>query len=236
MPTISFVSPKGGAGKTTSAVVLAAELCPRTEVTLIDADPNRPISAWAKIGQTPSNLRVVADVDEVTVIDAIDEAAARTPFVVIDLEGTASMMVSYAISRSDLVIIPTQGSQLDARQAARAIRLVQQQEKAFRCQIPHTVLLTRTSAAIRPRSLRHIHDQLIQHNVDIFEAQLIERDAFRAIFSFGGTLHELDDRQVSNLQAAKANAHAFAAEVIEKLRLAEEKGRGAQHAAATEVA
>ncbi|NJO55700.1 MAG: ParA family protein [Rhodospirillales bacterium] len=186
----------------------------------------------ARVRPPPRNLTVVADADEGTVIDVIDEAAARTPFVVIDLEGTASMMVSYAISRSDFVIIPTQGSQLDARQAARAIRLVQQQEKAFRRRIPHAVLLTRTSAAIRPRSLRHIHEQLIAHNVDIFAAQLIERDAFRALFSFGGTLHELDDRHVSNLKAAKANAHAFAAEVIEKLRLAERQGRGTQIAAA----
>lgn len=235
MPTVSFVSPKGGAGKTTAAVVLAAELARRTEVTLIDADPNKPVSAWAQLNEPPATLGVVAKVDEATVIDAIDEAAARTPFVVIDLEGTASMMVGYAISRSDLVIIPTQGSQLDARQAARAVRLVQQQEKAFRRQIPHAVLLTRTSAAIRPRSLRHIHEQLIQHQVDIFAAQLIERDAFRAIFSFGGTLHDLDARQVSNLQAAKANAHAFAAEVIEKLRRAGEQGRGVEPAA-TEVA
>jgi len=235
MPTISFVSPKGGAGKTTSAVVLATELARRTGVTLIDADPNKPVSAWAKIGATPPSLTVVADVDEATIIDSIDDAASRTPFVVIDLEGTASMMVSYAISRSDLVIIPTQGSQLDARQAARAIRLVQQQEKAFRCRIPHAVLLTRTSAAIRPRSLRHIHEQLIQHNVDIFAAQLIERDAFRAIFSFGGTLHDLDESQVSNLKAARANVHALAAEVIEKLRLAQEKDRETQ-VSATEVA
>lgn len=230
MPTISFASPKGGAGKTTSAVLLATELSRGAGVTLIDADPNRPVSAWANAGPTPPGLMVSADIDEATIIDTIDEAASRTPFVVIDLEGTASMMVSYAISRSDLVVIPSQGSQLDARQAARAIRLVQQQERAFRRQIPHAVLLTRTSAAIRPRSLRHIHEQLIQHNVDIFTAQLIERDAFRAIFSFGGTLHELEDSQVSNLKAARANAHAFAAEVIEKLRLTEQKARDAQNA------
>ena len=53
----------------------------------------------------------------------IEAAARKTPFVVVDLEGTASMMVAYAISRADLVIIPTQGSQLDAAQAAKAIKL-----------------------------------------------------------------------------------------------------------------
>jgi chromosome partitioning protein len=128
------------------------------------------------------------------------------------------MMVSYAISRADLVIIPTQGSQLDAKQAARAIKLVEQQEKAFQKPIPHAVLLTRTSAAIQPRSLRHIQGQLLGYGVDMFETQIIERDAFRSLFSFGGSLSELDRKQVSNVNAAISNARGFAAEVVGKLR------------------
>ena len=45
-----------------------------------------------------------------------------------------------------------------------------------------------------------------------------ERDAFRAIFSFGGTLQDLDPGQVSNLPVAIANARAVASEVIALLR------------------
>jgi cellulose biosynthesis protein BcsQ len=42
-PVISFASPKGGAGKTTAALVLASELLQQLKkpVTIIDADPNR---------------------------------------------------------------------------------------------------------------------------------------------------------------------------------------------------
>ena len=46
MPTIVFVSPKGGVGKTTSALLLATQLANLYDVTVIDADPNRPIKAW----------------------------------------------------------------------------------------------------------------------------------------------------------------------------------------------
>ena len=218
MPTIAFASPKGGAGKTTAAVVLATELARKSNVTLIDADPNKPVSGWANLPGRPEQLSVIGDVSESTIIDEIDAAAESAPFVIIDLEGTASMMVGYAISRADLVIIPTQGSQLDAKQAARAIKLVEQQEKAFRRPIPHAVLLTRTSAAIQPRSLRHIQEQLLGYGVDVFETQIIERDAFRALFSFGGALGDLDRKQVSNLDAAISNARAFAGEVVGKLR------------------
>jgi chromosome partitioning protein len=42
MPVIAFCSPKGGAGKTTAATVLATELAERgASVTIIDADPNK---------------------------------------------------------------------------------------------------------------------------------------------------------------------------------------------------
>ena len=132
MPTIVFASSKGGVGKSTSAVVLASELARKgAGVTILDADPNRPVSQWARRPGRPENLTVLADVTETTVIDLIEQAAARTPFVVVDLEGTASMTVAYAISRADLVVIPTQGSQLDAAEAAKAVKLIRQQEKAF---------------------------------------------------------------------------------------------------------
>lgn len=222
MPTIVFASPKGGAGKSTSSVLLATELALKgAAVTIIDADPNKPVSQWAKRGKKPGNLTVVADVTEASIIDDIDNAAQKTPFVIVDLEGTASMTVSYAIIRADLVIIPTQGSQLDAAEATKALRLIAQQEKVVERKIPYAMLFTRTSAAIRPRTLQHIQSEFLKHNILCFENHLHEREAFRAIFSFGGTLEDLNKKDVSNVEAAIINARAFAGEVIAMLRKAE---------------
>jgi chromosome partitioning protein len=219
MPTVAFASPKGGVGKSTSAVLLASELAERgASVTIIDADPNRPVSAWAKRPGKPANLTVLADVSEDNIIDTIEDAATKSAFVIVDLEGTASMTVGYAISRTDLVIIPSQGSQLDAAEAVKAIRLVRRQERAFDRQIPLAVVFTRTSAAIRPRLLRSIEAELLANEVPMFGTQIHERDAYRAIFSFGGTLSQLDPVQVSNIPAAAANAKAFAAEVVAMLK------------------
>ena len=219
MPTIVFASPKGGAGKSTSAVVLATELAGRgAQVTVIDADPNKPVSRWAKRPGKPATLTVIADVTEESIIDHIDEAAHRSAFVIVDLEGTASMMVGYAISRADLVIIPTQGSQLDAAEAVKAIKLVRNMEKARNGQaIPSAILFTRTSAAIRPRTLQAIEAEFSQNGVPTFKTSMNERDAFRAIFAFGGPLSDLDRSQVSNVPAAVTNARAFATEVVSML-------------------
>jgi chromosome partitioning protein len=222
MPTVVFVSPKGGVGKTTAALLLATELARAAEVTVIDADPNRPIESWARGAELPKNLSVVADADEDNIIDKIEDAAAATPFVVVDLEGTAAKIVLLAVSQADLVIIPTQGSQLDAEQASRAIRVVRQQEKMTGRSTPFGVLLTRTSPIIRTRTMGHIQHGLEEAGVPVFETKLHEREAFRAMFSFQRALEDLDEADVPNLDKAVANAEAFAAEVIEKLR----EGRG----------
>jgi chromosome partitioning protein len=221
MPTIVFASPKGGAGKSTSAVLLATELAERgATVSVIDADPNKPVSRWARRPGKPDKLTVIGDVSEETIIDEVERAAQKTAFVIVDLEGTASMMVGYAMSRADLVIIPTQGSQLDAAEAVKAIRLVHAQERAFRRTIPFAVLFTRTSAAIRPRSLQSIEAEFAENSVRVLQTQIHERDAYRAIFAFGGGLSNLDPAQVTNISAATANARAFAAEVVGLLRAA----------------
>ena len=219
MPTIVFASPKGGAGKSTSAVILASELAGKgAGVTIIDADPNKPVSRWAKRPGKPDSLSVLADVTEDTIIDQIEAASRKSAFVIVDLEGTASLMVGYAISRADLVLIPTQGSPLDAVEAAKAIKLVRNMEKTAGKTVPTAILFTRTSTAIRPRSLQAIEAEFAKGGVKVLQTQMHERDAFRAIFSFGGSLSELDGGQVSNIKAAIINARAVAGEVLSILQ------------------
>ena len=111
-----------------------------------------------------------------------------------------------------------QGSHLDAKQATKAIKLIQQQERAFGKKIPYAILFSRTSEAIRPRTLQHIKAEFAKHGVPAFTAHMHERDAFKAIFSFGGTLENLNPKLVRNLDGAISNARALAAEVIDLLR------------------
>jgi chromosome partitioning protein len=218
VPTIVFVSPKGGVGKTTSAMILANQLSQGTDVAVIDADPNRPFRSWASGGHAPSRMSILADVDEENILDKIEEAAATHPFVVVDLEGTAAKIVLLAVSQADLVIIPTQGSQLDAEQAGRALNVIKQGEKMARQKVDYGVLLTRTNPAIRTRTTRHIMDGLGSAEITVFATQLNEREAFRAMFSFRQPLADLDPAEVANLDKAIANANAFTAEVLDRLR------------------
>lgn len=221
MSIISFANPKGGAGKTTSALLLAGELASRgARVAIIDADPERWISQWGKLPGKPDNLTIIGDVTEDSIVDQIEAAAQDAQFVIVDLEGTASLMVANAIGMSDLVVIPAQGASMDAKGAAKTIKLIRNQERLARRPILHSVLLTRTSAAVTSRALKNVRDQLDKGGIDVFQTAIVERAAYRDIFDFGGLLADLTAEQVSNIEKARANAREFAGEVIAKLKAA----------------
>ena len=134
MSTIVFASSKGGAGKTTAAIILASEFAKQGEskgisITLVDADPNQHSAKWASKEGCPRNIKVTKNVDEESIIDDIEKANQDSGFVIVDLEGTASMSVASAVSRADLVIILCQGSQDDADEAIKTIKLIKRQER-----------------------------------------------------------------------------------------------------------
>lgn len=219
MPTIAFASSKGGAGKSTSAVLLATELAGLgASVTIIDADPNQPVSRWSRKPGVPDGLTVVASATEETLIDSIDDAATKTTFVIVDLEGTASLMVAQAMSRADLVVIPTKGSELDGIEAVKVIKFIARQEKAYQKSIPFAVLFTQTNPAVRPRTLKSLEQDMRNQGIPLFGTAIHERDAYRAIFSYGGSLSGLNASAVRNIPAAVDNARKFMGEVVLMLK------------------
>ena len=221
MPVVSMVSSKGGAGKTTTALIIAGEIASAgRRVILVDADPNQPLVAWADRPGKPDNIQVVIDESAETIVDTISEAKTRAHFVLVDLEGTATDRIGFAITQSDLVLIPVQGSVLDASEAAKSIKLIRQMSHVANREIPYAVFFTRKSAAIREKTLRDIEVQFASAGVPVLECSLIDRAAYRSIFSFGGTIRTIDAEQVSGLPGARENAQAFVQGVLSKLNKA----------------
>lgn len=219
-PVIAFVSPKGGVGKTTATLTLASELAFQTgeTITIIDADPNYPFKRWASLDRKPESVQVICDQSEETILDNIERAKQNSKAVLIDLEGTKNMRVTYAVSKADLVIIPVQGSILDANEAAEAIKLVKRTEKGFGRKIDYAILFTRMPAALLTRNFMDISNQLKEASIQVLGAQLIEREAFKTMFSTGRCLHDLSDTQVSGLKKAKDDAAEYAHSVLERIK------------------
>ena len=87
MPTIVIASPKGGAGKSTTAVILGTELAYRGVPTvLLDCDPNRSISRWARKGHMPPRVKLENEITEASVIKVIRSHDIDGQVVIVDLE------------------------------------------------------------------------------------------------------------------------------------------------------
>lgn len=216
MPVISFASSKGGAGKTTSAIVLATELAQGTDVTLIDADPAGRLARWSKLSELPQRIEVIASAGERAIQDEIAAARTRATFVLIDLEGSASRLTSFAIAESDLVVVPSGDEQQDADEAIETLAQIAMEGRARRREIPAAILFARTNAAVKSKLEKHINSQM-RGAVRVFDTELHRRTAFSSLHNAGGGLRQLDRGDVNGIDKAIANAQAFAAEVVDML-------------------
>jgi chromosome partitioning protein len=96
---ITVASFKGGVGKTTTAIHLAAYLCASAKTLLIDGDTNRSASGWAKRGKLPF-----------TVIDERQAAkyARNYDHIVIDTQARPEQEDLEALADGcDLLIVPS---------------------------------------------------------------------------------------------------------------------------------
>lgn len=215
MPTIVIASPKGGAGKSTAAVLLATELAHAgARVTLLDCDPNRSVTLWASQAPLPARVNVLSDIGESDIVRTIRAHDRDGHVVVVDLEGVASRLVSRAISQADLVITPMRATTLDATIGVRALALIAEEEEALDRRIPHAVVFTMTRA-VRSKQHSGIEQSLKGQGVDIIEPALMERAAFSALFEFGGDLRSMPAQ--GRMEGAIENAGAFARSVYDRL-------------------
>lgn len=223
MPVIAFANSKGGAGKTTSALLLACELAEKTAVTIIDADPRHPITKWSKPkdgkSSPPKNLTIIQNDSENDIIEEIEEAASKDSFVIIDLEGVASKKNAFAMSQADLVIVPMKEQQQDAEAALDVVKELMNISRMSGKQIPFSILFTQTKAVAKSRTARFIASQFRDNKkISCFNVEIHERDAFSAIYTMGGSIRTLDTKQTNGTDKAIENVSAFVAELVMKLR------------------
>jgi chromosome partitioning protein len=214
---IAFISPKGGAGKTTAALVLALGLVEQGQrVAMIDSDPNKPLVHWSTLPNPPEGLTVHPAPTAHDIADAQRDARRQGPdWIILDTEGSVRGAMAFTAMRPDLALTPLAGSQLEAIQAIKAAEMVREFGQRGGQPLLHRCLLTRIPAAIRPRSLKAVVEQLRQHQIEFLPTALLEKEAFRALFSVGGGFPSLEAAGVGGVGTARANADAYVAAVLE---------------------
>lgn len=215
MSTITFANTKGGAGKTTVALIVATELARRGHrVAVLDGDPQQWASRWFALTGAVTNLSLVADISAETIERQIKEIKKTSDYVIIDLPAGLNTLLAKAIGVSDHVFVPVQGCAMDAIGGAQALELLQALATENRIHIPHAVVLTRVSSIITTRALAAVKAMLAERHVEVLDTPLVERAAYRDMFNSGGTLASLNPAQVSNLDKAAENARLLADDVL----------------------
>ena len=218
MPIITFFQTKGGTGKTTSAFLLAELLARGNSVTVIEADQNKPFTDWLEQGGRDHGFNIVTALEEDEIVAAIHEASTKSAFVIVDCEGSANLTAARAASVSDLVMVTSNGKPLDQRHAAKAIKYVKDVSKELKRHIPIRVLLTMQPPVARSRTLKQAEEDMRSHGIKVLNAQLINRDAFAAIFGYCTTLFNLDPTKVNQPEKGYFNAKVYSIEVLKVLK------------------
>ena len=111
---IAVANQKGGTGKTTLAVNLAAGLHRRGTTVLLDADPQGSATNWAGAGGADGDLPPVRGLAAAEVGAAMGKAAGSCRYVLVDCPPhLQSDTLRRVVEWVDLVLIPVQPSPLD---------------------------------------------------------------------------------------------------------------------------
>lgn len=225
MYVIAFANPKGGTGKTTAAIILAEQITiAGAKVAILDCDPNQNIVTWGKERDSSGRatpFTILSRPHEDELITIIDELDGQYDYLLIDLEGTAAQIVTYALTRTDLAIIPFEPTPMETRQAARAVTLVKNAGRLMRKQVAFVLLLTRTNAAFQTSDERDVRAET--SDIPVLPVSLVRRAAFTRLFRESGMLSEMEEGQVSSLKQAQKNAREYAQAVLDRLNVTVKK-------------
>jgi chromosome partitioning protein len=182
---VSIGSAKGGCSKTTLAVGIGGELAlTGYNVVVLDADLNQHASKFGEKAEI-TNFSVIGEVNEGNVLQRMKAAYDQADVILIDLPGGSSMVAVKAMTKSHFVLIPTQHSILDARDAMKTVAQVDDAQELGRYQIPRSLIWTRVMPGFESMAARRVRADMENIEVPIFRSVLLNRASFQEMFLRG---------------------------------------------------
>ena len=199
---MALMSQKGGAGKSTLALHLAAEASARgLKALLVDLDPQGNLIGWAdRRGDRPPDVQAL----HASRLDAELRTARAEGYqlAVIDTAPSADRIALTAAKAADLILVPCRPAQFDLDAVWATLATCEMVKR------PSLVVLNQ--APIRSRVVAEATDALRSRNAAISETIIRARVAFQHCLTDGRTAGELEPGGAAALEIAALydNVHA----------------------------
>ena len=204
---IAVINQKGGTGKTTLALNLAAGLARRGSTHLVDADPQRSITQWVGMGGGSSGLPAVAQLaGNPTAV--LNRLARSHRYVVVDCPPMAQGDAVAAIMRmAHLALIPVLPSPIDlwaSVDMAVAVNQARQHNPELRACLVLNQMESRNALS------RDMREAVAEFDVPVLTASMQRRAAYRSAAVEGVSVYGLGKRG----QTAVADIEAIIEEIL----------------------
>ena len=184
---VSFLNQKGGVGKTTLAINVAAVLARHTHrVLLVDADPQGSALDWAA-ARTGEPLFSVAGLPRASIHKELPTLAQGYDVVIIDGPPRVYDVARSAIMASDLVLIPVQPSPYDVWAAKEIVDLMNE-ASVFKPSLKSAFAINRK--IVNTALGRDVVDALSDYPIPVLKAAICQRVVLAESAAQGQTVFE----------------------------------------------
>lgn len=174
---IAVTALKGGVGKTTTAIHLAAYCHQQAPTLLIDADRNRSALIWSKEEKLP--FYVASQAGATSMI-------SKYTHIIIDMKARPEAEeIKDLVQGSDLIIIPTTPNHLDLDATFKAVELLEPLQANYK------VLLTKVDS--RTKNGKEARKLLKDANLSLFKSEIPLLIAFERASKLGVVIQDYPD-------------------------------------------